>query len=98
MHQQNDYKPHLIIRNLLLSSLLSPKRDGVADELTVLLDKVLQSAFLKVLQLILLQMCLTRLTSSTVLKGQPVRRPAWRHGIDKTKAHLQVQNDLGPTT
>ena len=37
---------YLIIRHLLLSSLLSPERDGVADELAVLLDKVLQTALL----------------------------------------------------
>ena len=46
---------HLIIRDLFLGGLLSPKRDGVADELTVLLHQVLQSALLNVLQLVLLQ-------------------------------------------
>ena len=45
---------HLIIRNLLLHSLLSPQGDGVADELTVLLHKVLLLALLKVLKLVLL--------------------------------------------
>lgn len=45
---------YLIIRNLLLNSLLSPERDGVTDEFTVLLDKVLLSALLDVLQLVLL--------------------------------------------
>ncbi len=45
----------LVIRDLLLGGLLSPKRDGVADELTVLLHQILQSALLDVLQLVLLQ-------------------------------------------
>ena len=44
----------LIIRDLLLSGLLSPQGDGVADELTVLLDQILQPALLNVLQLVLL--------------------------------------------
>lgn len=45
----------LVIRDLLLGGLLSPKRDGVTDELTVLLHQILQSALLNVLQLVLLQ-------------------------------------------
>jgi hypothetical protein len=52
---QRKLSTDLVIRDLLLGGLLSPKRDGVADELTVLLHQVLQSALLNIFQLILLQ-------------------------------------------
>jgi len=41
----------LIIRYLLLCGLLSPEGDGIADELRVLLDQVLEATLLKVLKL-----------------------------------------------
>ena len=41
----------LIIRNFLLSCLLSPQGDEVTDELRVLLDQILEAALLKIFQL-----------------------------------------------
>mmetsp|Transcript_28972 Transcript_28972/g.61126 ORF Transcript_28972/g.61126 Transcript_28972/m.61126 type:complete len:729 (-) Transcript_28972:69-2255(-) len=45
----------LVVADLLLGGLLRPQGDGVADELAVLLDEVLDALLLEVLELVLLQ-------------------------------------------
>ena len=45
----------VVVVDLLLGGLLGPELDGVADELGVLLDEVLEAALLEVLELVLLE-------------------------------------------
>mmetsp|Transcript_24215 Transcript_24215/g.78143 ORF Transcript_24215/g.78143 Transcript_24215/m.78143 type:complete len:287 (-) Transcript_24215:9-869(-) len=45
----------LVVVHLFVHRLLGPERDGVVDELGVLLDQVLEAALLEILQLVLLE-------------------------------------------
>lgn len=54
-----------IVRHLPLSGLLLPQADGIADELRVLLDQVLEAPFLQVLSL----------RSECILSASKLRHP-----------------------
>mmetsp|Transcript_8368 Transcript_8368/g.18980 ORF Transcript_8368/g.18980 Transcript_8368/m.18980 type:complete len:674 (+) Transcript_8368:222-2243(+) len=59
----------VVILNLLLGGLLGPERDGVRDELAVLLHEVLDAALLEVLELVLLEVEHDLRSTSEVLRG-----------------------------
>merc|ERR1711871_232086 len=75
----------LIICDLLLLGLFSPKVDGVVDELGVLFNKVLETALLKVLHLILLHL---ENDARAAAKGLGL---IWDNGEGPTSARLPAK-------